>query len=172
MKKLLAFTVTLFLSVWSTSKIYAQSEEQRNKIQLIVNYGDKAIKTDLNSLSTSISRYTDEELLSTKQIADTSKSKLKLPVSSSAAFYLSMDAKRIDPELLKVFSKKQTRFDGSITVTDSYGKNPPTIIKFKQAALYSYSDTFSAASYGDTYGNAAISISCKEIAINGVIIEQ
>lgn len=172
MKKQLTFTLALFLFILATSKIYAQSDEQRNKIQLLVNYNGKAIKTDLNSLSTSISRYPDEESPLSKLTADTSKNKPKIAAGLNSTFYLTMDAKKIDTELLKVFAKRQTRFDGSITITDTYGKNPPTVIKFKQAALYSYSDQFSAASYGETYGSAAISITCKELAINDIIIEQ
>ncbi|RYE19615.1 MAG: hypothetical protein EOP42_28760 [Sphingobacteriaceae bacterium] len=172
MKKQFTFALALFFSVLATGKIYAQADEQRNKIQLLVNYGGKAIKTDLNSLSTSISRYTDEETIASKLTADTSKNKPKIAVGLNSTFYLTLDAKKIDTELMKVFAKRQTRFDGSITITDTYGKNPPTVIKFKQAALYSYSDTFSAASYGEAYGNAAISITCKELAINDILIEQ
>lgn len=172
MKKLFAFAVTLIVSAWTTTKIYAQSEEHRNKIQLVVNSGGKAITTELNSLSTSISRYNEDETSAIKLASDTSKTKAKLPSSSSPAFYLTLDTKQLDMELLKLFAKKQTRFDGTITITDTYGKNAPKVIKFKQASLYSYSDQFTSASYSDSYGSAVISITCKEIAFNGVNIEQ
>ncbi|WP_345949271.1 type VI secretion system tube protein TssD [Mucilaginibacter sp. PAMB04274] len=88
------------------------------------------------------------------------------------ALYLTVDAKKVSDEMLKVFAKKQNRFDGLITIVDTYGKNPTRTIKFKKASLYSYSDQLSAGSYSETYGTAAISFSCQEVSINGVIIEQ
>lgn len=102
-------------------------------------------------------------------VKDTAKRKLP---NYPGAFYLTMDAKKISDDLLKVFAKKQTRFDGTITIVDSYGKNPTRTIKFKQASLYSYSDQMSAPSYADGYGSYAISLYCQEISINGIIIEQ
>jgi hypothetical protein len=172
MNKLLLFTLTLLTATLLNNRSFAQSEERRNKVQMVINFGGKAITTDLNSLSMSLSRSADEETSTPHASTDTSKAKIKVPSLLSTSFYLTIDAKQIDTELLKVFSKKQTRFDGVITITDTYGKNAPRVIKFKQASLYNYSDQFSAASYGEAYGSSVISIICKEVTVNGVIIEQ
>ena len=172
MNKLFQFAFTLSIAALLTTQTFAQSEEHRNKIQMVINYGGKPVSTELNSLSTSLSRTADEELPALVANPDTSKSKIKIPSAIGTAFYLTMDAKQIDTEMLKVFSKKQTRFDGTITITDTYGKNAPRVIKFKQASLYNYSDQYSATSYSDAYSSSVISIVCKEITINGITIEQ
>jgi len=172
MKKLFTFTLTLLAASFLTSKTFAQTEESRNKIQMVVTYGGKTITTDLNSLSTSLSRSTEEEVPAVKIAADTSKVKVQYPLSTGSVFYLTLDAKQLDTELIKLFSKKSTRFDGTITVTDTYGKHATKVIKFKQAALYNYSDQYTSASYNDTFGSSVISLMCKEISINGITIEQ
>ncbi|MCZ4221873.1 type VI secretion system tube protein TssD [Pedobacter rhodius] len=170
MKKLFILMFVIVVS-GQFSKLSAQSDERRNNVQLVITFEGNTLKADLNSLSTSISRTGYEDLSPLKSTADTSKTKAKLPPGSYPAFYLTMDIKQVDTELMKVFAKKQSYFDGTVTITDTYGKNPTRVVKFKQASLYSYSDQFSAASYGDYYGNSVISITCKEVSINGVNIE-
>ncbi|TDO21290.1 type VI secretion system tube protein TssD [Pedobacter duraquae] len=169
MKKSLALALALILSVSLFNKIYAQSDENRTKLQLTINSGGKTIVTDLNSVSTSLSRSYDEAPVA-NAVSDTAKNK------SAAIYpggcYLTMDAKKISDDLLKVFSKKQTRFDGTITIVDTYGKNPTRTIKFTNASLYSFGDQFSTNSYNEAYGATSIAIMCKEISINGVVIEQ
>ena len=172
MKNLFLFTLSLISLTFLASQTFAQSEELRNKIQLIITHEGKSITADLNSLSTTISRTSEEDIAEVKTAADTSKTKLPSPGTTGSAFYLSFDIKQMSNDLLKVFARKKTRFDGTITITDSYGKNAPRSIKFKQASLYNYSDQFSSASYGDTYGSSVIAIMCKEVAINGITIEQ
>lgn len=72
--------------------------------------------------------------------------------------------------MLRIFSKKQTRFDGKITVVDTYARTPDRTITFKDAAVLSFSQQMST--YGESYGNSAMTFSCKEIAVNGIDIEQ
>jgi hypothetical protein len=168
MKKLLAITTVLLMSLSLAQTTLAQSDENRNKIQMTVSYGGKDIVTDLNSVSTSLSRY--DEAPGSSAVKDSIKA--KAPGYYSAAFYLTIDAKKVSDELLKVFSKKLSKFDGTITLVDTYGKNPTRTIKFKKGSLYSYSEQMSSASYSDAYGSTAISISCEEVSINGVPIEQ
>jgi hypothetical protein len=170
MKKLIALSVAfVLLSVAFKKATYAQSDENRIKMQLIINYGDKLISTDLNSVSTSLTRSYDEQA-TVPAVKDTAK--IKVPAGYAGAFYIVVDAKKVSDELLRAFAKKQTRFDGTITIVDSYGKNPPRTIKFKKANLYSFSDQMSSASYGDAYGASSISLNCQEISINGITIEQ
>ena len=169
MKNLFAFSFTFFLLSIIFRPTYAQSDENRTKMQLTVNFGGKSIVTDLNAVSTSLSRGYDEGL-SDPTVKDSVKN--KIPWYSSGTFYLTIDVKKVSDELLTVFAKKQNRFDGAITIVDTYGKNPTRTIKFKQASIYSYSDQFSAGSYSENYGTSAISISCKEVFINGIKIEQ
>ncbi|WP_374950169.1 type VI secretion system tube protein TssD [Mucilaginibacter sp.] len=167
MKKF-AFTLALFL-IFFLKIASAQSDENRTKIQMTVTFGGKSIVTDLNGVSTSLSR-TYEEMPAVKGVKDSVK--YKAPGYGLSAFYLTLDAKKIGEDLLRVFAKKQNKFDGTITVIDTYGKYPTRTIKFKQASLYSYSDQLSAGSYSESYGSAAISISCQEVSINGIVIEQ
>ena len=154
-----AFTLSLFL-LFSLRSAFAQSEDNRTKMQMTVTFGGKSVVTDLNGLSTSLSRnYEENPVIKTA----TDSVKTKLPGYYPGAFYLTMDAKKISDDLLRVFAKKQNRFDGIITIVDTYGKNPTRTIKFKQASLYSYSDQLSAGTYSETYGTAAISINCQEV---------
>ncbi|WP_345950015.1 type VI secretion system tube protein TssD [Mucilaginibacter sp. PAMB04274] len=167
MKTVFAFTSSLLLLFFATHT-RAQTEESRTQIQMTIVVAGKNIVTDLNGVSTSLSRnYEETPVIATK---DTSKS--KLPGYYPAGFYLTLDAKKISDDLLRVLAKKRNRFDGTITIVDTYGKKPTRTIRFKQASLYSYSDQMSAAGYSDTYSAAAISISCQEVSINGIVIEQ
>ncbi|RZK70802.1 MAG: hypothetical protein EOO85_20690, partial [Pedobacter sp.] len=75
-------------------------------------------------------------------------------------------------DLLKLVTGKNSNFDGTITITDSFGKLPSRTIKFFKANLYSYSDQYSSTYYNDTVGSVAISISCSSLSINGILIEQ
>lgn len=168
MKTLTAITFLLFLLVCSNS-VSAQSDESRTKLQMTISFNGKSIVTDLNGVSTSLSRIYDE----TPAIKTTRDSlKAQLPSAYLKAFYLTIDAKKISDDLFRVFAGKQNKFDGIITVIDTFGKNPTRTIKFKQASLYSYSDQMSVSSYSDTYGSASISISCQEVSVNGILIEQ
>ncbi|WP_316762144.1 type VI secretion system tube protein TssD [Pedobacter aquatilis] len=81
-------------------------------------------------------------------------------------------AKNLPDEILKLMAAKKSNFDGTITISDSYGKLLTRTIKFSKASLYSFSDQYSSSYYGDSIGNVAISLSCNSISINGVTIEQ
>jgi len=169
MKKSIALALALFLTFSLVNKTYAQSDENRTKLQLTINYGGKTIVTDLNSVSTSLTRGYDDAPV-TAAAADTAKNKVAAVYPGGC--YLTIDAKKISDDLLKVFAKKQTRFDGTITILDTYGKNPTRTIKFTKASLYNFGDQFSTNSYNEAYGSTSISIMCKEVSINGVVIEQ
>lgn len=167
MKNLVAITFLLLVCLGKTT--YAQTEENRTKIQMTITYGGKSIVTDLNSISTSLSRSADEPVA--ESVKDTVKS--KAPIYNPGAFYINVDAKRISDDLLRAIAKKQSRFDGVITIVDTYGKIPTRTIKFKKGSLYNLSDQLSSASYsGEAYGSSALSFSAQEISINGIVIEQ
>ena len=170
MKKLLAlFTAWLFLNAPGNS-LHAQSEESRNKIQMTSSYAGKTIVTDLNSVSPSFSRYTD--YVDVNPATDSAKLKGAYSTDKKSTIFLTLGVRKVDSNLLQLFSKRQTRFDGTITITDTYGKNPPIIFKFTKAALESYSDQFTTASYNDSYSAASVVISCTGLSINGINIEQ
>lgn len=171
MRKLLALILTLTLSVCLGKTTYAQSDESRTKIQLAIMFKGKSIITDLNSVATSLSRYYDTSPMSAAA-KDTTKKQLQTASATQGQYYINMDAKSISDELLKVLAGKQNRFDGTITITDAYGKKPTRTIAFKQAALYSYSDQYSTMSYTDSYASTAISFDCKELSINGIALER
>jgi hypothetical protein len=167
MKRIFALTFSL-LSLLLVTRVAAQSEESRTKIQMTVTVNGKSIVTDLNGVSTSLSR-NYEDVTVTKAATDSLKT--KLPSYYSGGFYLTLDAKKISDDMLRVFAKKQNKFDGTITMVDTYGKLPTRTILFKQASLYSYSDQMSASSYVEAYGSTAISITCQQVSINGVAFE-
>jgi hypothetical protein len=168
MKKITAATFSLFLLLFATG-VFAQADENRTKLQMSISFNGKSIVTDLNGVSTSLSRIY-EETPAIKAARDSLKT--QLPGAYLKTFYFTIDAKKISDDLLRVFAVKQNKFDGTITMVDTFGKNPTRTIKFKQASLYSYSDQMSSTSYNDNYGSASISISCQEVSINGIVIEQ
>ena len=171
MKKLTALTLSFLLLIFFTKTLKAQTEDNRNKLQMTINYGGKIIISDLSSVSTALSRYSDYADLKTAK--DSVKANIKNTADKQrGVIYLSLGVKKVNPDLLTLFSKRQTRFDGIISITDTFGKNPPTIIKFSQAALESYSDSFSSASYNDSYSTSTVSFSCTTLTINGVVLEQ
>jgi hypothetical protein len=154
---------------------YSQ-EDSRIKIVLSVNANGKAITTPLNGVSTSVSRYYDDVVttpVGTKG-KDTTAVKSPTPPAGYKAgvFYLNLDAKSFPDEILKLVAGKNSSFDGTITITDSYGKIPARTIKFFKASLYSFSDQYSSTYYNDSIGSAAISLNCSSISINGILIEQ
>ena len=170
MKASFIFSIAAFFMLNAVQhSAFAQGEEERIKVKLSLNFGGKVIVSDLTSVSTSLTRSYDEQP-SDNLVKDSTKSSVAM--STPGTFYLSMDAKNMSDDLLKVFAKKQNRFDGTITIVDSYGKNPTRTIKFKQASLYSYSDQMSDTAYRDGYGAYAISLFCREISINGITLEQ
>ena len=168
MKRLLLSALTCSVLLTSGQAAFAQTESNRTNINLTISYGGKTITTELTNLSFSLGRYGDEADATLKG-RDTAKKPAVLYKSTSAI--LSMEVKRVSDDMLRVFSKKQNRFDGTISIVDNFGKLPTRTIKFKQASLSSYSDQYSAASYGEYYGASSISINCSELSINGITVE-
>lgn len=146
----------------------AKAQDNRLKIQLTINYQQKALETALNSVSTSLTRPNDE---GEQQSNPKDTSKTEKTFSYGNGFYINIDAKSLSNDMLQLFSKKATRFSGTITIIDTYGKNPDRTIKFSQAWLTNLSDQYSA-SYGDSYGTTAFAIMCKEVSVNGIPLEQ
>lgn len=157
LRKLLALVVVL-LSV----TLQAQSED-RNKIEMVINHQGKTITAQLATVGFGITRYKD---YGSTDAADASKATV-----IQGNYYLSITLKNVSTDFLKLLSKKQTVFNGTIKITDTYGKNPPREIKFTGGSVDSYSDQFSTTSYDDGYPTAAMALSAKTMTINGVEIE-
>jgi hypothetical protein len=168
MKNLRTLALGLLLVLLLGNKASAQMEENRTKIEMTLYFGGKTVVTELVSLSTSITRNYDEPAPSLP--AKDSLKKEAAPEKPGSA-YLTMEIRRISDDLLRIFSKKQNRFDGTITIVDTYGKLPSRTFKFKQAMLATYSEQSAAASYGESYGAGYFSITCPEVTINGIAIE-
>lgn len=154
----------------------AQTQEARMKIQLSITAQGKQLTTDLNSISTSVSRYYDElqqQPSTTAKASDSVKNSSNLPKTtySPGAFYLNMEIRSMPDELLKVLASKGQTFDGKITITDTYGKTASRTLSFTKASLYSYTDQFASTYYADSYGSASVSFSCKTLSINGIAID-
>lgn len=164
MKKLLRISILAIVLV-SAYSVAAQTDE-RNKIQMVVNYEGKTITADLTNVGLGISRYNYSEPSTTATIPPTKGSSV-----AQGLYYLTINVKKVNNDLLKLFSKKQTVFNGTISIIDSYGKNPPREIKFSNASLETYSDQFSTMSYDDSYSSASITLSAKGLTVNGIVME-
>jgi hypothetical protein len=162
MKNLIKITAILFVMFLIPTATKAQ--DQRNKIVLTVNNGGKNITTDLGSVNYAITRYDTS-------YNDTSVTTTGTAPAPTGSFYLSMTANNVSTDLLKLMAKKGSKFNGTITITDSYGRNPVREIKFANASLESYSDQFSTMSYGEDYPVAAITLLCTSLTLNGVVLE-
>lgn len=160
--------LTIVLLGSSFNAANAQSDDNRNKLELTIVYGGKTISAELISVSTSLSRSSYYDDAST--IIDTAKSKTKT-AAKHGAMYLSMMVKKVSVDLLRVFAKKEKKFDGNISIIDTYGKNPPMTLQFSGASLDSYSDQYSTTSYNDSYSGANVAITCTKLTVNGVEIE-
>lgn len=150
----------------------AQNEDTRNKIEMTVDFNGRTYTADINSLSVSLARDMSSDVGSTINPQDSTASNLKLAMPQGNFVYLTFEVKQINKDLLQVLAKRANQFNGTIVITDSYGKNPTRTLAFKTATLYSYSDQFSAFAYNTTFGNTAISVACKTIAIDGVLMEH
>ncbi|MFC4209736.1 hypothetical protein ACFOWA_01000 [Pedobacter lithocola] len=175
MKNLICTLSSFMIVFLFTQKSFAQ-EESRIKINLAVTANGKPINVPLNSVSTSVSRYYDDVITSpvgTKG-KDSTSTKTELPSSGYKAgiFYLNLDVKNLPDEVLKLIAAKKSSFDGTITITDTFGKLPSKTIKFFKASLYSFSDQYSSSYYGESIGTISISLSCTSLSINGILIEQ
>jgi hypothetical protein len=178
MKNLFLSIAIAIVNLGVAANSIAQTDERHNKVEMVVVQGGKTIKTELNSVSTSVTRYIENEESngpSVADVSDTGKAKHAgpVPVSSRSAgdFYLTIETRNLSPEMMRIFSKSNFRFDGTITVTEQFKQTPARTIKFKQAAVYSYSDQYSSVPYTDTYGNAVLSLSCKGLSVDGITLE-
>lgn len=176
MKRIMFSIVTALAFTFIAAHSFAQSEERRNKVEMVVLQGAKAIKTELNSVSTSLTRYTDgAEQHDIKLAAGKDTSKTKIPISpigrSGGDFYLTIEAKSISTDMMKILARSNARFEGTITVSEQLSQKPIKVIKFKQASVYSYSDQYTAVTYADAYGSAVLSLNCRELMIDGINIE-
>lgn len=168
MKILSTTFATIFLIVLFARHAGAQSESPRTRIELSITADGKTIVAELNGISTSINRSLDEALSLT--IAKDS-AKKETPAYRSGSGYISLDVKRMPDELLRFLSKKQGRFDGTITIVDTYGKLPTRTIRFKRANMVGFAEQFSSAAYSEGYGSSSMSIGFQELSINGITIE-
>ena len=167
MKKIFKLSMLLFL-VCQSATLKAQSDE-RNKIVMTINFSGKNLTSELSSVNFGVSRYAD---YATPPLPADDKSAANKPaINERGAYSLSFIIKKVDTDMLKLFAKKETRFNGTIVITDTYGKNPPREIKFTKGALESYQDQFTSAYYDDGYSAASAMINCSGLTINGVVFE-
>ena len=76
MKKLIIHSIAIFFTfVAFINTANAQGDENRTKVQMTIEYRGKLIITDLNSISTSLTRGYEEQPL-TPVVKDTAKSKM------------------------------------------------------------------------------------------------
>ena len=154
LKNLFFICVLLFLG----NAALAKTEPNRFKIDLAIEYSGKKLVTTLGSVNLSLNRYDEKVAVNS--------------ASYASSFYLNMDTKSVSDDMLRVISKRSSRFNGIITIKDTYSKLPDRTIKFAQASVTNFSDQYTAASYGDYLSNFVFNITCKEISINGIPIEQ
>lgn len=175
MKKTL-FLAIMFAILLNSMQIFAQTDETKNKVVMTVIDSGKPIITELNSVNLSVNRYegdTEEPEEAKNPGKDTTKVKLanKILKPANGVSYLTMEAKTLSPEMLKVIAKSKATFDGSIVISDAATKKTLKTLKFSRGTLYSYSDQFSAVGYSDSFGSSVLSIYCRELTVDGVIFQ-
>ncbi|MCZ4223250.1 type VI secretion system tube protein TssD [Pedobacter rhodius] len=142
---------------------------------LNISVNGKTINAPLNSVSTSFSRYYDDDETAPagkSKDSTSTKSGLSLAGNKSGIFHLNLNAKNLPDEILKLMARKKSSFNGTITITDTYRKLSSKTIKFFKASLYSFSDHYSATYYGDSTGNIILLLNCNAMSINGISIES
>ena len=170
MTSLRNFMLICVLSVLGNTAL-AQTEPNRFKIDLVIEYPGNKLATTLSSVNLSLSRY-DEHQPESESANDSSQKAVAASASYTNSFYLTMDSKMVNDDLLRVISKKSSRLKGIITIKDTDGKLPDRTFKFAQASISNFSDQYTAVSYGDYMGGFVFTITCKEMSINGIPIEQ
>jgi len=176
MKKTLFLTIMLAMLL-KTAQTFAQANETKNKVIMTVMDSGKPVITELNSVNISVNRYEGdtEELTEAKNPPgkDTTKLKLanKILKPASGVSYITMEAKTLSPEMLKVIAKNKATFDGSIVISDPVTLKTLKTLKFSKGTLYSYSDQFSAVGYSDNFGSSVLSIYCRELTVDGVTFQ-
>lgn len=175
MRNIIALMSMVLFTSLQIKTAHAQQEESRISIVLSVKSQGKTINTTLNSVSTTLSRYNDETAVSLPvkgKDSTSTKTNVATTAYKPGVFYLIMDAKNLQDDMMKLLASKKTTFDGTITITDSYGKIPTRKIQFLNGSLSSYSDQFSSTYYGDSVGNVSLSLNCTGLSINGIMLEQ
>ncbi|PAW94731.1 hypothetical protein CKK33_14995 [Mucilaginibacter sp. MD40] len=169
MKKI--FFLILCSAVFAVSQTRAQTEEKRNKVILTVVDAGKTIVTELNSVNLAFNRY-ENELEEPAASNDSSGVKAADKTARPGGVcYLTLEAKALSAEMLRVVAKAKTKFEGTITVTDPSTQKTLKTLRFKKGMLSSYSDQFSAVNYGDTYASSILSISCRDLNIDGIKLQ-
>ncbi|MFH6998554.1 hypothetical protein ACHRVZ_11520 [Flavobacterium sp. FlaQc-57] len=157
MKKKIILSAFILILSFFTNIATAQSDETRNQIQVTINFEGKVINTELRTFSISASRDNDSDPKKQKK--------------EETRFYLYFELKKNDTEFLRIFSKKQTKVDGTVVLADNYGKNLPRIIGFSKASLTTYNDQLNSSSYNESSGLISIALICSELIVDGIQIE-
>lgn len=170
MKKI--FFLILCGAVFVVLQASAQTEEKRNKVILTVVNAGKTITAELNSVNLAFNRYENEleEPAATNDPAGVNGAD-KTPARPSGVCYLTLEARALNAEMLSIMARAKTKFEGTITVTDPATQKTLKTLRFKQGMLSSYSDQFSAANYGDAYSSSILSISCRDLNIDGIKLQ-
>lgn len=157
MKKRIILPALIVLLSLFANIATAQSDESRNQIQVTINFEGKVINTELKTFSVSVSRDNDPDPKKQKK--------------EETRFYLYLELKKNDIEFLRIFSKKQTKVDGTVVLADNYGKNLPRIIGFSKASLITYNDQLNSSSYSESSGLMTVALICSELIVDGVQVE-
>jgi hypothetical protein len=144
--------VIIFTSLTLVSASAQQSDNQRMKIEMTVRDGTNSIVSNLSNFSVSFSRPSTDTTV--KAVAN---------VDDYKPCYLVISFDRLDIPLLKVFTQTKGKLDGEIIVTDSYGKFPPRKIEVKSLVMDGMNDQLTGE-----YSAAYMNLSCKELVIDGV----
>ena len=156
-----------FFFVAFTQNTYAQVDEQRFKIELSIQAGNKTAKTLLNSSSISFSRqeaYTGVDSTKSQAASVGTNTVPQIP----REIYLSADAPSVSKEAMEIFGQHKGKLKGTIIVTDAYNQSQVKTIQFSDALLSGYSDQVSSYGYNGKPGSVAFSFICKELVVDGV----
>lgn len=144
------FTIVMIVCCFISSLTYAQQDEKRIKIEILVKDGGKTIKAPVRTATFSF----------TKSVINSETNEVK------NNYYFSLDFEKQDIVLLAAFMKNKAGIDGQIIMTDSYGKMPARKFDFTKGRIDSMSDQLTA-----DYSSAYMSLLCDTLIIDGVKIE-
>lgn len=138
---------------------YSQStDEKRMKIEICVKSGNEKICTALQSVTLSFTRPAASD---SQQVGTANP-------ETSRIYYLAIYLDRQSMPLLKALVQNKNGVEGTISMTDTYGKLPAREITFRSAVIDSFNDQF----VNDYPGNSYMTLRCAKIIIDGLKIEQ
>lgn len=167
MKHTIAFLSLLLI----TSSVAFSQNNNRYEISLIVSVDGKDISLPASSFNYSVTYDTWNTPSPVAAAPSNKKKEAATPAPDPASefkYFFSITLKQIPKELLAVISKPNHKIDGRIIRKDRFSKETERTVAFKEGRASGVYDSFTEYEYEGAAGTANLSISCKQLVIDGV----